>query len=303
MGEIVPTGDKGHGIAVVIVTHQGSGPMVQRCVESVRAGGPVDHLVLVDNSGTESSPDLDVDIAICSANRGFGAAFNAGLEQLLELPRSARPDLVALLNDDVQVSCGWLDPLVAQLALDDRVGAVQPKLILAGDQPRRLNSVGVTLGRDGAGVDVGYGEVDGSEWAEARGIEMFTGGAVLFSVAFLEDLAGFDERFFLYYEDVDLALRGTERGWRFRCDPESTVMHAPGSSTGLLGEELVVLKERNRIWIALRFGSIDAILHALWLSVRRVRHVPRGAHMRGLFFGLAAAPRLWRARKRGAGAQ
>lgn len=303
MGDVVSIGDNNHGVAVVIVTHQGFGPMVQRCVESVRTGGPIDHLILVDNSGADSPSDLDVDVVICTANRGFGAAFNAGLEHLRQLPRPERPDLVALLNDDVQVSCGWLDPLVAQLAMDDRVGAVQPKLLLAGDQPRRLNSVGVTLGRDGAGVDVGYGEVDGSEWTDARGIEMFTGGAVLFSVAFLEDLAGFDDRFFLYYEDVDLALRGAERGWRFRCAPESTVMHAPGSSTGLLGEELVVLKERNRIWIALRFGSIDAIFHALWLSVRRVRHVPRRAHMRGLLSGLTAAPRLLRARKRGAGAQ
>ena len=64
--------------------------------------------------------------------------------------------------------------------------------------------------------ELGFGEPDGPEWKEPREIDAFTGGAVLFRRTFLEDLGGFDERYFLYYEDVDLALRGAERGWCYR---------------------------------------------------------------------------------------
>ena len=117
-----------------------------------------------------------------------------------------------MLNDDIEVEAGWLRPLQAALDADAALGAVQPKLLLAGSNPPRINSVGVAVGRDAAGTDIGYGEVDGPEFAAERPIESFTGGAVLFRSQFLEATGGFDDSYFLYYEDVDLARRGAATG-------------------------------------------------------------------------------------------
>jgi len=197
----------------------------------------------------------------------------------------------------IETGPGGMTPVsVAALDGDDGLGAVQPKLLLDAGT---VNSVGVAFDRHGAGADIGYGEDDGPAFSRSASIPAFTGGAVLLRAAFLRDLGGFDERYFLYYEDVDLALRGAERGWRYRCIPASAVRHAQGSSTAELGDELAFLRERNRLWTCFRFHGAATIGRACWLGVRRVRHRPRSAHARALGAGLAGAPRRllerWRA--------
>ena len=86
-------------------------------------------------------------------NLGFAGGMNLGIRG-----RSTRATAVMMLNDDVVVEHGWLAPLVSELA-DERVGAVQPKLLFDGDPPT-INSLGVALGRDGAGTDIGMHEPD-----------------------------------------------------------------------------------------------------------------------------------------------
>src|SRR5690606_11114794 len=106
-------------------------------------------------------------------------------------------------------------------------------------------------------------------------IELFTGGAVLFTTGFLADTGGFDERYFLYYEDVDLARRGAARGWQYRLAADSVVEHVRGMSAGGNPARTLLLQERNRLWAAFRFADPATIARALWLSVRRLRHHPR----------------------------
>ena len=168
--------------------------------------------------------------------------------------------------------------------------------------PPSSTSAGVVLDGAAAASDLGDGFVDGPVWAVPRQISLFTGGAVVFRAAFLEDVGGFDERYFLYYEDVDLALRGGRRGWRFRYEPSSRVWHARSSTTKRLGAEVRRLQERNRIWTAIRFAPPRMVASALWLSVRRLRHHPRGIHLRALLAGIGAAPRLLIERRRHGGA-
>ncbi|HEY7626840.1 MAG TPA: glycosyltransferase family 2 protein, partial [Ilumatobacteraceae bacterium] len=181
---------------------------------------------------------------------------------------------------------------------DPRLGAAQPKLLVAGTQPALVNSVGVDVGTDGAGRDVGFGEPDGPQFADERAIEAFTGGAVLFRSSFLEHTGGFDESYFLYYEDLDLARRGTALGWRYRCVPASVVRHRVSASTAQLGDRARYFQERNRLRFAFRHGDLRTIAGAVWLSVRRLRWAPRTVHARALFAGLAAAPRALAARAR-----
>jgi GT2 family glycosyltransferase len=97
---------------------------------------------------------------------------------------------------------------------------------------------------------------------------------------------------------VDLALRGAEQGWRYWLIPTSQVIHAQGSTTSSTehASRVKFLQERNRLWIALRFGTGQQIAGALWLSIRRLRYPPRALHARALATGLTAAPELLRAR-------
>jgi GT2 family glycosyltransferase len=225
------------------------------------------------------------------SNRGYGAAANVGFARAAAHGATA----VMLLNDDVVVHAGWLPPLVD--ALDGSgVGAVQPLLLADGDSGT-VNSAGVEFDRYGAGVDVLRGGAP--PHGTPTDLRCFTGGAVLFDRQFLNDTGGFDERFFLYYEDVDLALRGSELGWRYLLVPESTVDHVGGVTTSTMADRTRYLQERNRLGNAFRHLPATTVVGAVWLSMKRLRHRPRGVHARALVAGLAAAPgALWRRARR-----
>ncbi len=298
-------------IAVVVLTFDPAPGMLEDCLAALRpAPAPAGDesawwVVLVDNGGGvvarlggAGAPVFHgVDVLVQPRNTGYAGGMNAGIRHALA--RGA--DAVMLLNDDVVVEPGWLPPLLVELA-DEHVAAVQPKLLFAGDPPT-INSLGVALGPDGAGTDIGMNEPDDPDDPDdriARDLEIFTGGAVMLRRAFLEQTGGFDERFFLYYEDVDLALRGRELGWRYRLAPASRVRHRGSATTSGIGTRATVLRERNRLWVLVRHRPAGDVGRGMWLSVRRLRWHPRRAHLRGLVTGLAGAPRLLVARRRAA---
>ena len=270
--------------AVVVVTHRHDRADVDRCLSSIRAEGGVGTVVVVDNSGHTRTFDL-ADVVVRCPNDGYGAAFNRGCRKLGDPERAGG---VIVLNDDTTVEPGWIEPLVTALADDPNVGAAQP-LIVAADAADTVVSAGVELDRWFAGTDIGR-EANVAAFDHAHDISIFTGGAVLFRAAYLEALGGFDERYFLYYEDVDLALRGIERGWRHRLVPESKVRHTGGASVAALADDLRRIEETSRLRCAARHGSLQALLLACWMSVRRLRHHPRRAHIAALVAGLGACP-------------
>lgn len=265
-------------IAAVVVTYSAAPGMLDACLAALRADGGVGPVVVVDTGGSAAPADPDVELLRVD-NRGYGAAANAGIRRAVE--RGA--DALAVLNDDVTVQPGWLAALAAELS-GDRVGAVQPKLLHAGTG--RINSLGVRIGPDGAGTDIGDGEPD-RPGGEPSDIDIFSGGAVLLSREFFEDTGGFDERWFLYYEDVDLALRGAARSWRYRLVPAARVDHQRSTSSSAQPDRTRYLQERNRLWAAFRFQDAATIRRALWLSIRRLRHRPRLVHAKALCAGLA----------------
>ncbi|MDJ0771279.1 MAG: glycosyltransferase family 2 protein [Ilumatobacter sp.] len=276
-------------IAAVVVTHSAPAGMLERCLGALERAGGIDLTVVVDN-GDGEPVDADV-VVIRTANRGYGAAANEGIAHA----RSLGATTVALLNDDVVVRPGWIEPLLDELAAP-YVGAAQPALVELGTDPPLVNSLGVVLGPDGAGNDVGRGLA--YDAAPPCDLELFTGGAVAVTPAFVDATGGFDERYFLYYEDVDLALRGAALGWRYRLVPAARVDHAGSATTTSDAGRTRYLQERNRLWVSVRFGDPGTIRRALWLSLRRLRHRPRRLHARALAGGLAAAPRLVLERRR-----
>ena len=284
-------------IAVVVLTFDIAPGLLEAAVASVAAAGDADLIVVVDNGTAATAriaamqPPVECRIVRTGSNLGYAGGMNVGIDVALE----AGATMIALLNDDARADPGWLTPLVAELETNPTVGAAQPMLVF-DTEPLTVNSLGVQLGTDGAGTDIGYGQPLPTDTAP-HDIAIFTGGAVLLSARYLADVGRFDARYFLYYEDVDLALRGGARGWRYRCAPASTVHHV-GSASTAGGASTAYFRERNRLWVLLRHRNSGDVARGLWLSMRRVRHTPRAVHMKALAAGVAAAPRLLWARVR-----
>ena len=110
-----------------------------------------------------------------------------------------------------------------------------------------VNNAGSLLIEGGWGADRGFLERDRGQYDEPAEVFAWCGGAVLFPSRYLADAGLFDERFFMYYEDTDLAWRGRARGWRYAYVPTSVVRHVHAATSGEGSPMFQHYVERNRL--------------------------------------------------------
>lgn len=110
-----------------------------------------------------------------------------------------------------------------------------------------INNVGSNLYAGGFGGDRGFQERDRGQYEEPAEVFAWCGGAVLLKKEYLDTVGGFDERFFLYYEDTDLSWRGRLQGWRYVYEPRAVVRHRHAQSSGVGSPLFRFHTERNRL--------------------------------------------------------
>jgi GT2 family glycosyltransferase len=161
----------------------------------------------------------------------------------------------------VPVELGLIAARPAQVEIEGRVhdlgsGESWCPVSVTGPVFDVVNNAGTDLLADGYGVDRGYLDPDDGRHDRPAEVFAWSGGAVVLPVRYLHDVGRFDERFFLYYEDLDLAWRGRRRGWRYRYVPDSVVRHEHGASTGIGSPLFRYHNERNRLLALARNGPL-----------------------------------------------
>lgn len=177
------------------------------------------------------------------ANLGFGRALNRAVE--------AHPgDPVILLNDDATPEERFTEALLeAGQGGDASVAAV----LLTERDPSRIDSAGVIADRTLMGFDYLNGEPV-SKLAGAAAPLGPTGGAALYPLAAYERVGGFDERIFLYYEDLDLSLRMRIAGLDCRLAPEARAVHAYSETLGARSGSKYERTGWSRSYLLRRYG-------------------------------------------------
>ncbi|MBW3651462.1 MAG: glycosyltransferase family 2 protein [Actinobacteria bacterium] len=138
---------------------------------------------------------------------------------------------------------------------------------LGGEPYDVINSVGSILVHGEYGADRGYLEPDRGQYDAPAEVFAWSGAAVLLSRRYLADVGMFDDRYFLYYEDLDLAWRGRRCGWRYRYVPESVVRHVH-SATSDEGSKLFAFhNERNRLLTLARNAPLRQAVAATMRSL------------------------------------
>jgi GT2 family glycosyltransferase len=139
-----------------------------------------------------------------------------------------------------------------------------------GERYDVVNNAGNVVYDDGYGADRGYGSADLSAFAVPTEVFAWSGGAVLLRPAYLADAGLFDERYFLYYEDTDLAWRGRSRGWRYRVEPAARVRHLHAATTGEGSARQRYHVERNRLLTVLKNAPGPMVRRELRRAVAEV---------------------------------
>lgn len=151
------------------------------------------------------------------------------------------------------------------LEVDVAVGPV-PRWVdapVAGEPYDVVNNVGSVLVEGGYGADRGYLQRDEGQFDEPAEVFAWCGGGVLLRAAYLDAVGLFDERFFLYYEDTDLAWRGRSRGWRYRYEPGSRIRHIHAASSGEGSALFQHYVERNRLLMLVKNAPRALALSAI----------------------------------------
>lgn len=204
-----------------------AGERLAQTLEALERQDPRPEVVIADNSEDGTGGTLArerfpwVRAVEFGENLGFGKALNRAV-------REAPGDPIVFLNDDVTAEPGFVSGVLE--ALDPETEMVAAVLLQEID-PGRIDSAGVIADRTLLGFDYLNGEpVEALEGAaDPLGP---TGGAALFRHEAFEAVGGFDERVFLYYEDLDLALRLRQAGARCRLAPEARGIHAYSETLG-----------------------------------------------------------------------
>ena len=211
-------------------------PLLKKCLPSV-VDTKYDNLeiILADNASTDgsfewvSSAFPTVKIVRHPENWAFCRGNNVAYSH-------TTGDYVLFLNNDVEVPSDWLSPLVARMESDDRIGAVQPKL-LQYDRRQCFEYAGASGGYiDRWGYPFTRGRVfftleeDKGQYDDARRIFWATGAALLLRRTAIDKIGLFDERFFMHMEEIDLCWRLQRCGYSIFVDPESRVFHIGGGS-------------------------------------------------------------------------
>jgi N-acetylglucosaminyl-diphospho-decaprenol L-rhamnosyltransferase len=242
--------------ADVVVVTWNSGERVLRCLERLAAQDAPHSTWVLDNASRDDtvghirSRFPDVTVIELDSNQGFGAAVNRGVAR-------GAGEAIVLLNDDVELEPGALAALLEPLA-DPAVGMV------AG-----LTTIPNSGLVDGFGIELdvtlaAYNRLRRREPTAAPGLLLGpSGGLAAYRREAFEQAGGFDERFFAYGEDVDLALRLRGSGWRAAASGEARGVHVGGASVGVDSPRQRWLAGFARAYLLRRYG------------VLRTRHAPR----------------------------
>ena len=271
--------------AAVVVNYE-AGSLLVECVESLltdTSAGGAPAVVVVDNGSRDGSVAAlraawpTVRIVDAGTNLGYAGAANQGIAV-------TDTAVVAVCNADAHVAAGTARALLGRLDTEPDLGAVGPALLDPDGSrypsARQVPSTMVAVGHALLGwawpanpFTRRYRELD-ADPDQPRDVDWVSGAAVWLRRAALDSVDGWDERYFMYVEDVDLCWRLRDAGWRIAYEPAGRVVHIHGASTSRHPYRMIAAHHRSLLRFAAR----------RWRGWRRVLLAPAA-----LFLGLRAA--------------
>jgi GT2 family glycosyltransferase len=258
-------------ISVVVVNFNGK-KYLYGCFSSLfQQTYPQMEVILVDNASTDGSIEYTqenfphVKIISQSTNRGFAGGTNAGI-------LAAKGDFILTLNNDTIMDSHLLEEIIQPMLADSRVGICGTKMLFPDG---RINSTAICISRSGAAWDRGMGEPDKGQYDISEEVFGACAGAALYRHAMLGEIGLFDEDFFLYMEDVDLAFRAQLLGWKCIYVPTARVIHVHGGTSDPGSDTSVYFGNRNLLWYTVKnFPKRTLLIFSLWIIGRNIAVIP-----------------------------
>jgi len=239
-------------VAVVILNWNGRSFLEKFLPSVMDSGYAAQQVIVADNASSDDSIDFikknypSIRIIINPGNEGFARGYNLALKQVTA-------DYYVLLNSDVEVTPGWIAPVISLMESDPQIAACQPKLLSYADKTSFEYA-----GASGGWIDhLGYPfmrgrifdvcEKDEGQYNDAQPCFWASGAALFVRPGVYHELGGLDEFFFAHQEEIDLCWRMQLAGHKIFVQPASVVYHVGGGTLPKGNSRKVFLNFRNNL--------------------------------------------------------
>lgn len=251
-------------VSVIIVTYN-SEETIRDCLKSVLSNSEQTKVIVVDNNSSDKTLEVvrqfpKVKIIQNKENFGFGKANNTGV-------KSSTGDYIFFLNPDCVVEKDAIEKLAGFLDKNNETAVVGPKLVNKDESlqkeispfPTLVSEILVLLRLHRVGIfkKIVYPNYDYNKTQE---VEHLMGSALMMRRSVFDKVGGFDENFFLWFEETDLLKRISEKGYKIVYYPEAIVKHLVGQSTKQLhflnkqtiwNKSLIYYFSKHKGWVKL----------------------------------------------------
>ena len=247
--------DRPPAVAVVTVTYR-SAADIEPFLKSVASASPTTPVFVVDNPSEQSGETIQLaerwgaQVVRLPENVGYGSAVNAAAKRI----DPAIPFLL-VSNPDVRLHQGAIEALVSALERRTDAGSIGPR-ILNEDGSVYPSARQIPSLRTGVGHALFFRiwprnpwtrryRDEGSPTTATRDVGWLSGAALLVRRSAFDQIGGFDERYFMYFEDVDLGYRLGRAGWKNAYEPAATVTHTGAQSTTSVRAQMLRAHHRS----------------------------------------------------------
>jgi GT2 family glycosyltransferase len=239
-------------VSVVIINYNGRKYMEQFLPSVLASTYPDMELIIADNASSDDSLEFlrshypAIRTIKLKWNHGYAGGYNEALKEI-------KSDYYVLLNSDVEVSKGWIEPVIELMEKDPLIGACQPK-ILSYDNKDQFEYAGAAGGwMDWLGYPFARGrifdicEIDKGQYNDVQPIFWASGAALFVRAELFHRAKGFDTYFFAHMEEIDFCWRLQLLGYHIYACPSSVVYHVGGGTLPKGNERKVFLNFRNNM--------------------------------------------------------
>jgi GT2 family glycosyltransferase len=266
--------------AVVILNFNGE-KLLPLFLPSVVQHSSHAEIIVADNSSTDESIKIiqrdfpSVKLILLDKNYGFCGGYNRALKQV-------DSDYCVLLNSDIEVTAGWLDPIVELLDKDVTIASVQPKILSytnknsfehAGAAGGLIDSLGYPFCR---GRIFDHVEEDRGQYDDEREVFWSSGACMAIRTQLFKELNGFDEDFFAHMEEIDLCWKLHRRNLKIMYSGKSSVYHLGAGTLGYGSPKKTYLNFRNGLSLIYKHLNPIELIYKLpariimdWLAALR----------------------------------
>ena len=238
-----------------------------QCLASVIGAPEVGYVVVVDNGSDDHSVEAvrerfpGVTVIQAGANVGYAVASNVAVDHFLT---QTSCEFLLLVNNDLVLAPDAIRHLVRVGASSDSIGVCVPKIYYTTPSDKLWYAGGYVNWWKGSSEHRGKGEREAGKFNEPCDVSFACGAAILLERAVIEDVGLFDDRYYMFEEDVEFSLRLAATGHRIRYVPSAVAWHRVGASAEMRGDAFVwYYLVRNRLYTMRRHAAAHRWLRFL----------------------------------------